>query len=62
MKCNECMHDFWVWNFRDVTKNGTEKKQWWKQLKGGCNNEENGTGGHGFTSGVSPKKTNMLGE
>ena len=25
-------------------------------------NEENRTGGHGFTSGVSPKKTNMLGE
>ena len=30
--------------------------------KEGCNNEENRTGGHGFTSGVSPKKTNMLGE
>ena len=31
-------------------------------LKEGCTNEENRTGGHGFTSGVSPTKINMLGE
>ena len=37
-------------------------KQLQKQLKEGCINEENRTGGHGFTSGVSPNKTNMLGE
>ena len=33
-----------------------------KALKEGCINEENRTGGHSFTSGVSPKKTDMLGE
>ena len=33
-----------------------------KVLKEGCINEENRTEGHGFTSGFSPKKTNMLGE
>ena len=30
-----------------------------KVNKEGCNNEENRTGAHGFTNGVSPKKTNM---
>ena len=42
--------------------NGTARKQRLKCLKEGCINEENRTGGHGFTSGVSPKKTNTLGE
>ena len=31
-------------------------------MKGGSNNDENRTGGHGFTSGVSPKKTSMQGK
>ena len=53
------------WNLRikrieymgsDESENGTEKKQWRKKLNGGCNNEENRTEGHGFTSCVSPKK------
>ena len=33
-----------------------------KQVNEVVINEENRTGGHGFTSGVSPKKTNMLGK
>ena len=44
------------------SENGTTKKQRLKCLKEGCINEENRTEGHGFTSGVSPKKTDMLGE
>ena len=31
-------------------------------LNEGCIDEENRTGGHSFTSGVSPKNNNMLGE
>ena len=33
-----------------------------KSANKGCINEENRTGGHSFTSGVSPKNNNMLGE
>ena len=44
------------------SENGTARKQLLKCLKKGCDNEENRTGGHGFTSGVSPKKTDMLGK